>query len=103
MIVNSGEKTMMPKYELIVYWSEDDEAFIAEVPELSGCVSDGATYKEALANVEVVIQEWIDQAKELGRPIPNPKGRLVFAQRQPLTSPFFPHALEPATLTLRRA
>jgi predicted RNase H-like HicB family nuclease len=70
---------MMPKYEVIIYWSEEDEAFIAEVPELPGCAADGPTYKEALANVEVIIQEWIDTAKELGRPIPKPKGRLVFA------------------------
>ena len=70
---------MMPKYEVIIYWSEEDEAFIAEVPELPGCAADGPTYREALANVEMVIQEWIDTAKELGRPIPKPKGRLVFA------------------------
>lgn len=69
----------MPKYELIIYWSPADRAFIAEVPELSGCAADGKTYREALANVEVVIQEWIDTAQELGRPIPSPKGRLVFA------------------------
>lgn len=69
----------MGKYEIIIYWSEDDKAFIAEVPELPGCAADGATYKEALANVEVVIKEWIATAKELGRPIPQPKGRLVFA------------------------
>lgn len=68
-----------PRYEVIIYWSEEDQAFIAEVPELPGCVADGKTYQEALANVEVVIQEWIDTAKELGRPIPQPKGRLVFA------------------------
>ncbi|MEX5216299.1 MAG: type II toxin-antitoxin system HicB family antitoxin [Nitrospira sp.] len=61
---------MMPKYEAIIYWSEEDEAFIAEVPELPGCTADGPTYKEALANVEVVIQEWIDTANDLGRPIP---------------------------------
>jgi predicted RNase H-like HicB family nuclease len=54
----------MPKYEVIIYWSEEDEAFIAEVPELPGCAADGPTYKEALANVEVVIQEWIDTANE---------------------------------------
>lgn len=70
---------MMPKYEVIIYWSEEDEAFIAEVPELPGCAADGPTYKEALANVEMVIKEWIDTAKELGRPIPKPKGRLLFA------------------------
>ena len=69
----------MSKYEVIIYWSESDEAFIAEVPELSGCAADGATYQEALANVEVIIQEWIETAKEIGRPIPQPKGRLVFA------------------------
>ena len=69
----------MNKYEVIIYWSEDDNAFIAEVPELPGCAADGATYQEALANVEVVIQEWIETAKELGRPIPKPKGRLAFA------------------------
>jgi predicted RNase H-like HicB family nuclease len=70
---------MMPKYEIIMYWSQDDQAFIAEVPELSGCAADGSTYQQALANVEVVIQEWLETAKELGRPIPEPKGRLVFA------------------------
>ena len=68
-----------PRYEVIIYWSEEDQAFVAEVPELPGCAADGKTYQEALANVEVVIQEWIDTAKELGRPIPQPKGRLVFA------------------------
>ena len=69
----------MPKYEVIIYWSESDTAFIAEVPELAGCAADGKTYQEALANVEVVIGEWIETAKELGREIPQPKGRLVFA------------------------
>ncbi|MBI5750164.1 MAG: type II toxin-antitoxin system HicB family antitoxin [Nitrospinae bacterium] len=69
----------MSKYEIIVYWSEEDKVFIAEVPELPGCAADGATYQEALTNVEVIIQEWIETAKELGRPIPEPKGRLVFA------------------------
>jgi predicted RNase H-like HicB family nuclease len=69
----------MPKYELIIYWSEEDQAFIAEVPELPGCAADGKTYREALANVEVVIEEWIETAREIGRPIPEPKGRLVFA------------------------
>jgi len=67
------------KYEVIIYWSTEDEAYIAEVPELSGCAADGATYAEVLANVQVIIAEWIDTAKELGRPIPEPKGRLVFA------------------------
>jgi len=69
----------MIKYEVIIYWSNEDQAFIAEVPELPGCTADGVTYQEALANVEVVIQEWIETAKELRRPIPMPKGRLVFA------------------------
>jgi len=69
----------MCKYEVIIYWSAEDKAFIAEVPELLGCAADGATYQEALANVEVIIKEWIATAKELGRPIPQPKGRLVFA------------------------
>jgi predicted RNase H-like HicB family nuclease len=68
-----------PKYEVIIYWSEEDQAFIAEVPELPGCAADGKTYREALTNVEVVIKEWIETAAELGRPIPHPKGRLVFA------------------------
>ncbi len=69
----------MVKYEVIIYWSDEDQAFIAEVPELPGCAADGATYQEAIANVKVVIQEWIETAKELGRPIPEPKGRLAFA------------------------
>jgi predicted RNase H-like HicB family nuclease len=69
----------MIRYEVIIYWSDEDRAFIAEVPELPGCAADGATYQEALSNVEVVIQEWIETAKELRRPIPEPKGRLVFA------------------------
>ena len=69
----------MSKYEVIIYWSKDDQSFIAEVPELPGCAADGATYQEALANVEVVIHEWIETAKDLGRAIPEPKGRLAFA------------------------
>jgi predicted RNase H-like HicB family nuclease len=69
----------MSKYEIIIYWYKDDHAFIAEVPELAGCTADGATYQEALANVEAIIREWIETAKELGRPIPEPKGRLAFA------------------------
>jgi predicted RNase H-like HicB family nuclease len=68
-----------PRYEIIIYWSKADAAFIAEVPELPGCASDGVTYQDAAANVEVVIREWIETAKELGRPIPEPKGRLLFA------------------------
>ena len=69
----------MTRYEVIVYWSDEDEAFIAEVPELPGCAADGATHQKALSNVEVIIQEWIETARALGRPIPEPKGRLVFA------------------------
>ena len=67
------------KYEIIIYWSDEDQAYIAEVPELPGCAADGATYKQALANAEVIIREWIDTAKELGRVIPEPKGRLLYA------------------------
>jgi predicted RNase H-like HicB family nuclease len=67
------------RYEIILYWSKEDGAFIAEVPELPGCAADGATYEEALANVEVVIREWIETARELGRPIPEPRGRLIYA------------------------
>jgi predicted RNase H-like HicB family nuclease len=69
----------MSRYEVIIYWSEEDQAYIAEVPELAGCLADGRTYQEALANAEVIIQEWIDTAQELGRPIPEPKGRLKYA------------------------
>jgi predicted RNase H-like HicB family nuclease len=69
----------MTKYEVIIYWSQDDEAFIAEVPELPGCSADGKTYQEALSNVEIIIREWIETAQELGCEIPQPKGRLVFA------------------------
>jgi predicted RNase H-like HicB family nuclease len=67
------------RYEVIIYWSDEDSAFLAEVPELAGCMADGATYAEALANVEIVIHEWIQTAEELGRPVPAPKGRLLFA------------------------
>lgn len=69
----------MSKYEIIIYWSEEDQAFIAEVPELAGCMADGATYQEALANAENIIREWLETARDLGRQIPEPKGRLVFA------------------------
>jgi predicted RNase H-like HicB family nuclease len=67
------------KYEIILYWSDEDQAYIAEVPELPGCAADGQTYKQALTNVEVIIQEWIETAQELKRPIPEPKGRLLYA------------------------
>lgn len=67
------------RYEVIIYWSAEDATFIAEVPELPGCAADGATHHDALANVEVVIREWIETAREENRPIPEPKGRLMFA------------------------
>jgi len=67
------------KYELIIYWSQEDKAFIVEIPELPGCMADGATYAQALKNIGIVAQQWIDTAKQLGRPIPQPRGRLVFA------------------------
>jgi predicted RNase H-like HicB family nuclease len=69
----------MSKYELIIYWSKEDEAFVVEVPELPGCMADGATYTEAVANAQVVIAEWIETARQMGRPIPEPKGRLAYA------------------------
>lgn len=67
------------RYEVILYWSEEDGTFVAEVPELPGCAADGQTQREALENVGVVVREWIETAKELGRPIPEPRGRLKFA------------------------
>jgi predicted RNase H-like HicB family nuclease len=67
------------RYEVIIYWSDEDQAFIAEVPELAGCAADGATYQEAVSNVQTIIEEWIETARELGRPIPEPKGRLLYA------------------------
>lgn len=67
------------KYEVILYWSEADNAFLAEVPELAGCMADGATAKEALHNVEIIAQEWLETAAELGREIPVPKGKLQYA------------------------
>lgn len=69
----------MPNYEIILYWSHDDNAYIAEVPELAGCMADGPTAIDALHNVQQIIQEWIETAKELGREIPEPKGRLKYA------------------------
>lgn len=70
---------MSIKYELVIYWSEIDDCFVVEVPELAGCMADGKTYQEAVSNAEVIIQEWIDTAQELGREIPQPKGRLMYA------------------------
>lgn len=70
---------MMNKYEIIIYWSDTDNAYIAEVPELPGCMADGATYAEALANAENVIKNWLELAKELNCNILEPKGKLRFA------------------------
>ena len=70
---------MSIKYELIVYWSDADDAFVVEVPELPGCMADGQTYEQAVANARQVIEEWIETARELGRPVPEPKGRLMYA------------------------
>ena len=67
------------KYEMVIYWSVEDDAYIVEVPELAGCMADGKTYAEAVANAEGIIEEWIETAKELGREIPEPKGRLMYA------------------------
>ena len=70
---------MQAKYEIIIYWSKEDECYIAEVPELPGCKADGITYSEALQNTELIISEWIETAKDLGRTIPEPKGKLMYA------------------------
>jgi len=67
------------KYEIIINWSEEDLAYIPAVPELPGCAANGKTYKQALANVEVIIREWIETAKDLKRAVPEPKGRLLYA------------------------
>ena len=67
------------RYELIIYWSNADECFIVEVPELPGCTAGGNTYEEAVANAQVVVHEWIETATAMGRPIPGPKGKLAFA------------------------
>lgn len=69
----------MSKYEMIIYWSDEDQSFVVEVPELPGCMADGPTYREAVANAEKVIEEWLETAKELGREIPVPHGRLRYA------------------------
>jgi len=68
----------MFKYEIIIYWSSEDHAYIAEVPELPGCMADGSSYKEVLENITKIIEEWIETAEELGRKIPEPKGRLIY-------------------------
>lgn len=68
-----------PRYEMIIYWSADDSAFIVEVPELPGCMADGKTYEDAVKNALKIIDEWIETSKELGREIPQPKGKLMYA------------------------
>ena len=70
---------MENKYQIILYWSKEDNAVIAEVPELPGCMADGESYNEALQNIQVIINEWIETAKSLGRPVPSPKGKLMYA------------------------
>jgi predicted RNase H-like HicB family nuclease len=67
------------RYEVIIYWSEPDHAFIAEVPELPGCMADGKTQQQALRNIDRISKEWIDTAEAFGRPVPKPRGRLMFA------------------------
>ncbi len=74
-----GRNSMDLRYEIIIFWSEADDAFVAEVPELAGCMADGKTRQEALSNAERIINEWIETARELGRPIPQPNGRLAYA------------------------
>ena len=69
----------MFKYEIIIYWSKKDQAYIAEVPELPGCMADGQSYNKTLENITQIIEEWIETARELGRKIPKPKGRLIYA------------------------
>lgn len=70
---------MLIKYELIIYWSDDDQSFVVEVPELPGCMADGETYEQAVQNVQQIIDDWVETARKLGRPIPEPRGRLVYA------------------------
>ena len=70
---------MSIKYELVIYWSEEDQSFVVEVPELPGCMADGETYEQAVANTKTVIEQWIETARELGRPVPQPRGRLMYA------------------------
>jgi predicted RNase H-like HicB family nuclease len=67
------------KYEMIVYWSQEDQAYVVEVPELPGCMADGPTYQQAVAKAEDIIGEWIETARELGRSVPQPKGKLMYA------------------------
>jgi predicted RNase H-like HicB family nuclease len=73
------KRNKMYKYELIIFWSEDDQRYVVEVPELPGCMADGETYQEAVQNAQIVIKEWIETAQNLGREIPQPKGKLAYA------------------------
>lgn len=70
---------MKHKYEIIIYWSKEDDCFIAEVPELAGCMADGKDYNDAIKNIQAIIDEWIETARELGKDIPEPKGKLSYA------------------------
>ena len=70
---------MNARYELIIYWSKEDDSFVVEVPELPGCMADGKTYAEAVKNAEEIINEWIETARKLDRPIPEPRGKLAYA------------------------
>ena len=70
---------MAAKNEIIIYWSDEDNAYLAEVPELPGCMADGESYQKALQNAEIIIQEWIETAHELDRPVPEPRGKLMYA------------------------
>jgi predicted RNase H-like HicB family nuclease len=70
---------MENRYEMIIYWSDEDQAFVVEIPELPGCMADGSTYQKAVTSAEVVIREWIETAQEIGRHVPQPKGKLAYA------------------------
>ena len=86
VIYECGEKLtkpdinkLMPRYQLIIYWSNEVNHYICEVPELPGCMADGKTYHEALKNIEIIIQEWLETAQLIGKEIPTPKGKLAYA------------------------
>lgn len=70
---------MVSRYELVIYWSADDQRFIVEVPELPGCMADGGSYQEAVTNVQVIIDEWVEAAVLQKREIPKPVGKLMYA------------------------
>ena len=75
----SDKVTQVYKYELIIFWSEEDERYVVEVPELPGGMADGLTYETAIQNAQKIIAEWIETAESLGREIPQPRGRLAYA------------------------